>query len=253
MSSDAGNFGHPFPTTQWSEVARAAHPDPQVKRQAIANLLTAYLPALRAHLLSRRHTPDRVDDLLQGFVCDQVVADDLIAQADKERGRFRSFVLVALNHYVASSHRYDNAQKRKPGQPVLDIDAKEVCSASSGAADPFDLAWARRLVEQAIAQMRAQCTGGREHVWTIFESCTLAPLLRNEAAPPLSDLAARFGLTSAQQVSNTLVTAKRMFARALRKIVGEYAPDEQAIEEELRDLLAILSTGGPSSSTTTAG
>jgi RNA polymerase sigma-70 factor (ECF subfamily) len=166
MSSDPGNPAHRFPTTHWSEVARAGDSDPQVKRQAIANLLNAYLPALQAHLLSRRRiSPDHVDDLLQGFVCDQVVADDLIARADRERGRFRSFVLVALDHYVASAHRYNNAQKRKPQEPVLDIVTREPSSNLSPPADPFDLAWARQVVERAIAQMRAQCIGRREHNW----------------------------------------------------------------------------------------
>jgi hypothetical protein len=95
--------------------------------------------------------------------------------------------------------------------------------------------------------MRSQCKGRREQLWNVFESCALAPLLDGASAPPLSDLASRLGFASPQQVSNTLITAKRMFARVLRKVVGEYSRDDEAVEDELRDLLAILSRAGPSS------
>jgi RNA polymerase sigma-70 factor (ECF subfamily) len=248
VSSDAGNSTPRFPTTHWSEIARAGDLDPQIKRQAMGRLLNAYLPALRQHLIVRKRiAADRVDDLVQGFVCDQVVADDLIAKADKERGRFRAFVVVALERYVSSVYRHDNAQKRRPDQPILNIDETLPPPGSHTAADPFDVAWARQVVERAIAQMRSQCKGRREQLWNVFESCALAPLLDGASAPPLSDLASRLGFASPQQVSNTLITAKRMFARVLRKVVGEYSRDDEAVEDELRDLLAILSRAGPSS------
>lgn len=249
LRTDSGNSGARFPTTHWSEVARAGGVDPQVKRAALGRLLTTYLPALKAHLLGHERIPaDRADDLLQGFVCDQVVADDLIARADRERGRFRSFVLLALDRYVARVRRSENAQKRKAHAPLLPLDGNEPAVDGAGAgADLFDVAWAREVVQRAIRQMREQCSSdGRAQLWQVFETCALGPLFDGSEAPPHREVMQRLGFDSPQQVSNGLVTAKRMFARVLRSIVGEYAQDKDEIEAELRDLWTILARSGRS-------
>src|SRR6059036_2878941 len=102
-----------FPTTHWSQVALAADLDPRVKREALGCLIREYLPAFEAHLRHVLRQPaDRADDLLQGFVCDQVVAADLLADADRGRGRFRTFLLTALDRYVARVWRTETAGKR---------------------------------------------------------------------------------------------------------------------------------------------
>jgi hypothetical protein len=247
LAHDAGDPGAvSFPTTQWSEIARAADVDPQAKRAALGRLLATYLPALRAHLVIQRRLPaDRADDVLQSFICDQVVADDLVSRADRMRGRFRTFVLVALDRYAARVHRHDTAQKRSPEAPLVSLDDVEAVHGDADAASEFDLAWARQVVLQAIATMREQCMsdGGRRELWTVFETCALAPLFDNAEAPPLKVVAEQLGLNSPQQVSNLLVTAKRTFARVLGTIVGEYAQDADEIDLELRDLWKILSRG----------
>ena len=245
MPTNSDNSGSRFPTTQWSEVARAGAADPRVKREALGRLLTAYAPALKAHLVGRKRLPvDRADDLLQGFICDEVVADDLIARADRERGRLRAFVLAALDRYVATVRRAENAEKRKPATQVLSIGNDE--PAAGEGADVFDLAWAREVVERAIGRMRDECERrGRRQVWHVFEACALSPLFDATEPPSHAQMMGRLGLASVQQVSNRLVTGKRMFARALRTIVGEYAADEAEIEAELRDLWTILGRGAP--------
>ena len=247
LRTDSGNSGGRFPTTHWSEVARAGDVDPQVRRAALGRLLTTYLPALKAHLVGHeRINVDRVDDLLQGFVCDQVVADDLIARADRERGRFRSFALRALDRYVIRVRRGENAQKRKPDALLLPLDGNEPAAEGAGAAsDLFDVAWAREVVQRALRQMREQCSSdGRGQLWHVFETCALSSLFDGTEAPPHREVMRSLGFDSPQQVSNALVTAKRMFARVLRSIVGEYAQDEDEMEAELRDLWTILARSG---------
>jgi RNA polymerase sigma-70 factor (ECF subfamily) len=247
MSTEAGKQAGHFPTTHWSEVARAGDIDPQIKREALGRLLGTYAPALKAHLIYyNRVKQDQADDLLQGFICDQVVADDLISRADQQRGRFRAFVVTALSCYVARVARSEHAQKRHPGTPLLSLDVHEPGVNGNGApADLFDVAWARELVRRAIRHMRRKCeAGGKDQLWLIFKSCCLAPLLEGAAAPSHQQLMRQLGLSSTQEVSNTLVTAKRMFARVLRGIVGEYACGDDEVEAELRDLWTILSQAG---------
>lgn len=244
MPEQAGKTAASFPTTRWSDVARAACADPLLKQQALGRLLSAYLPAFRAHLVGRKRIPvQQAEDLLQGFVCDQLVAEDLAARADPSRGRFRAFVLVALDRYVNRVRREQNAEKRKPSAPLLHLDPD--LAASPTPADSFDLAWARRVVGRAVADMRDRCqAANQQRVWEVFETCTLIPLLEGAAPPPQRDLAHRLNFSSVQQVSNSLVTGKRMFARVLRNVIAEYAHDEQEVEKELNDLFTILSSSG---------
>lgn len=237
-----------FPSTHWSEVARAGDSDPHLRRAALGRLMSSYLPAFRAHLTFRHRIPaDQVEDLLQGFVCDQVVARDLIAAADQRRGRLRTFLLTALERYVAKAARRDRAAKRGgDGAPVsIDQLPAEPSDPGCAAADVFDLEWARQAVTRAVQIMREECEANRrQQIWAVFDGRVLAPLLHDATIIEYPDLAARCGFDSPRQAANALTTAKRMFIRALRSVVGEYAADEAETDAELKDLWAILQWGG---------
>lgn len=235
-----------FPTTHWSEVARAGAADPETRLKALEGLLGRYLPAFRAHLQWRGIAGDEVDDLVQGFICDRVMAEELVAGADRRRGKFRTYLLTALDRHVARVYRYELAQKRRPPGFLLELGAaRDLAAPDLPAPEAFDLAWARQVVAQAIAQMRKDCEGHpRRQVWDVFEACALAPLFGGTPTPRPPEVMERFGLTSPQQASNLLATGKRTFARALRSVVAEYADDEGQIDNELKELWAMLAQAG---------
>ena len=81
-------------------------------------------------------------------------------------------------------------------------------------------------------------------VWGVFECRLLAPMLDGAEPMPYEALVERFALRSPAQASNVLITGKRMFERALRAVVGEYAADEAEVDEEIAELRQILSRGG---------
>jgi RNA polymerase sigma-70 factor (ECF subfamily) len=244
-----------FQTTQWSLIAVAGGPagaDPDDaaaaarRREAMGVLLHRYLPALRAHLLARGHPADAADDLLQGFVADRVIGRDLLAHADRRRGRFRSFLLASLDHFAANARRADRAAKRAPADGrVLAIDAEAGVDPADdsrlGATDAFDVAWARAALAEALRRTRADCVGcGRPDLWDVFEARVLAPVL-DDADPASYDvLAERHAYGSWKRAANALVTAKRRFAQALRAVVAEHAADEAELDRELAALGAAL-------------
>jgi RNA polymerase sigma-70 factor (ECF subfamily) len=239
-----------FPTTHWSEVARAADVRQDVKRAALGALLERYLPALRAHLVVQQHmSAIEAEDVLQGFVCDRVIADGLVAQVNRARGRFRTFLLSALDCYARHVWRHEQALKRRPLGGVLPVTGSEPIPAPRGdCADAFDVAWARQVLCAATERMRLHCEADprRLKVWQAFEARVLAPLVADATPPSYDELRARFALESAAQVSNLVVTGKRTFARALWSVVGEYAGEEAEVEEEIRDLRSILVRAGRS-------
>src|SRR3954469_24919000 len=144
-----------FPSTHWSLVGRAGEVSPERRREALGILLRRYLSALRAHLVvAKRISADAADDLIQGFVADKIIEQNLLAQAEQGRGRFRSFLLTALDHYAVGRFRHETASKRSPATPLRDIANQLELSADS--AEPshvFTLVWARQVIDEAKRRM----------------------------------------------------------------------------------------------------
>ena len=236
-----------FPTTSWSLVALAGQTE-EAQREALGQLLRRYLPALRAHLVQAKGlTLDRADDLIQDFVTAKILQRDLIARADQQRGKFRTFLLTALDRFLLNQLRDLGAKKRAAAaaEPLGERDQR--LAAGTNPSDAFDVAWARSVLSEALKRMRAHCeTSGRTDVWAVFECRVLGPILEGAEAPDYRELVERFGFQSPSQASNLLATAKRSFARTLRSVVGEYSGSEEEIEEELGQLHEILARSRPS-------
>jgi DNA-directed RNA polymerase specialized sigma24 family protein len=232
-----------FPTTHWSLVARAGRDADESRRLALGELLARYLPALRAHLvLGKRLSPADADDLVQEFIAAKVLEKELIGRADAELGKFRTFLLTALDRFLIDCRRVEHARKRSPGDGRLQAlgDGAEDLPADP-VSDAFDLAWARNVIDQTVEMMRSECDAtGRADVWGVFECRLLGPMLHGTEPIAYEDLVKRFGLQSPSQASNLLITAKRTYARVLRTVVGEYARSSDDIEAEIRELMDVL-------------
>ena len=228
-----------FPATQWSLVDAVRGGDPQARRRALDTLLTRYLPALRAYLvLERRMDADRAADVLQSFVADKIVERDLIARAEKSRGKLRTFLLTALQRFAI-----DVSRKRDDRGSVSVDDVEPSLHPIPSAV--FDREWASQVINQTLARMEANCRQwGRLDLWEIFRGRVLATAFDSAPPTPYEQLAARFGFSSNDQAANALVTAKRLFGRLLREVISEYAPDAADLEDEIRDLRAALSGSG---------
>ena len=232
-----------FPTTHWSLVARAGRDATEAKRQALGELLVRYLPALRAHLVyGKRLSREDADDLLQDFVAGKILEKNLIGRADAQLGKFRTFLLTALDRFLIDRIREQAARKRSPGEGGLRglgdradlLEAEQPC-------DAFDIAWARNVISETIQLMRGECeASGRMDVWGVFECRLLDPLLNATEPVEYEAMVERFGFQSPSQASNILITAKRMFARLMRSVVGEYALGNEEIESEIRELMEVL-------------
>ena len=251
MSDHDTSHHQPFTATHWSLVDRAGRSESDEQRLALNELVAKYTPALRTHLVARKRIdPDRAKDLVQGFLADKVVEHHFVAEADQAQGKFRTFLLTALDRYVIDVIRKERARKRSPGQgEIVSID--EGLDYEEEAPLPestFDIAWARQVIDSAVERMRVECRRtARPDIWGVFESRILAPTLHGAEPTPYEQLVEQFGFDSPAQASNVAITSKRMFQRSLRSVVGEYAKAESSIDEEISDLLQVLSAGGAGS------
>lgn len=236
-----------FPPTQWSlvaYVARCRNEDPV----ALGELLSRYLPALKAHLVLKKGIDaEYAEDVLQGFVADKVIQRNLLAAATRRKGKFRTFLLTALDRYAWNRLRDENAKKRRPRELLsLDADgAKELVISAERTSDPFDEIWAKDVIAEALRLTEAECShSGRSDVWGVFQSRILSPLFDGTEPVPYERIIEKFGFKSPIQASNVLTTAKRMFARNMRSVIAEYVTGAAEIEEEIADLRDILSHSG---------
>ena len=228
---------------------RAGGADMVAQPLAIAEIARMYAPALRAHLLqSLRYDEHHADDLLQGFLADKVLEQRLVGHADPKRGRFRTFLLAALDRYVIDQHRHDTARKRaRRSGGLADIDEHRDTLGSGRTNDlpthEFDLAWAREVLGEVLAVMRQQCEQtDRMDVWTVFECRYLKPAVEGIEPESHESLAHRLKLDSAQQAANLLITAKRMYTRLFITVVSRYAVNDDEVRHEVSELWRIFAS-----------
>ena len=162
-SSEPPASAREFTTTHWSAVLAAGEGvSPQAAR-ALEELCRIYWYPLYAFVRRKGHSPHDAQDLTQGFFA-YLLEHHLVARADPQAGRFRSFLLGSLKHFLAHEHERATALKRGGGQPVLSFD--QLAPEERYALEPSDPATPETIFDQRWAQ---QQMGGRVGVavrWT---------------------------------------------------------------------------------------
>ena len=233
-----------FLPTSWTMILAAgggSNEGAAEREKALSALLRQYAPTVQHYVITRfGFSPDEAEDLVQGFVLDKVLKRDLIGRARRERGKFRTFLLHAVNQYVFDHLRSLNAKKRIPQEMLVALDAdgglSDVPSADPGepGAEAFDLAFVRQVLAEAVQRCHEHCRKrGMMDVWNIFHHRVLAPVLEGSAPRDFEQVAQELGLASSTQAHNRLVTAKRMFRRELRMLVIDYSETAQQVDEEI--------------------
>lgn len=237
-----------FPTTHWTQIFAAAEAESERGQAALQALLVRYQAALEAHLLLKYRIPeDQARDCLQSFIAERILKKSLLQKADAARGRFRTFLLTALDRFYLNAFRDAHAGKRRPSGGLISLEEMSgqhhPGSIGEENPEPFEVAWALRIMEEALVQMKEQCrSSGRADLWEVFAGRVLDPLLHQKEPVSYDFLAGKFGCQSPDQVSNLLVTAKRSFLRALRSVISEYARTPEEIEEEIAHFKSVLSS-----------
>jgi DNA-directed RNA polymerase specialized sigma24 family protein len=231
----------------WSEVDRTRSCDSQIALAALGGLLERYSRPLRAHLGFRfRVDEERAADWLQEFIQRKVLLGELLSKASRDRGRFRTFLLNALDNFVVSELRKEQAQRRQPQSGMVSLEnlsPGEEGRLAAHSADEFTLEWARAVLAETLVRMETACRSKScLERWGVFKARLLDPALDGVQAPPYEDLVLRFGFRSPAEASNALITARRQFGRLLREVVAEYASSGADVETELADLMRALSS-----------
>jgi RNA polymerase sigma-70 factor (ECF subfamily) len=233
--------GEDFRTTRWTQVSRAKADSPEGRR-ALAELCDAYYEPVAAFLRCELRDADAARELTHDFFAN-ILAGGAIARAEQERGRFRSYLLGAVKHFLLHHREAERRLKRGGGVKNISLndtdagEARSVADASVLSPDAaFDRQWALTVVARALEALQRECAAeGRAD---FFEQAK--PWLTGDAARgDQTALAASCGM-KANALKVAVHRLKRRFRQLLKAEVAGTLDDPGLVEAELRALFAAL-------------
>lgn len=239
-----------FETTPWPQIQKAKTGDQERRRASVDNLVSRYWKPVYCYLRRKGYTNEKAKDLTQDFFCEIVLERKLIQQADQDKGRFRTFLLTALDHYVASIHRKETAKKHLYEYGSAQLDPAELPDLPIAESNvtlelAFHYWWVTNLLDQVLPEVKDEyCSTGRVTYWEVFQARIIGPILDNAYAPSLAELCSKYGIENEKRASNMVITVKRRFSTALRHHLQRFGHSDSEIEREIYELIEILSKGG---------
>jgi RNA polymerase sigma-70 factor (ECF subfamily) len=236
--SDSGGFH----TTHWSLVLLATEHGAAGADEAIARLCADYWRPLYGYLRRCGQPVQGAEDLTQEFFT-RLVEKNYLHTVDRERGRFRSFLLGALKHFLANEQKAARAQKRGGGKRILSLDFQ--AAEAAYLAEPVDertpeqvfiQQWAVLLLERVLGRLEAEfAAAGKSAHFQQYRPELVAGLDQRAYA----DIAAELGSTEAA-VKMAIHRLRKRYRELLRDEIAQTVTDPAEVEDEMRELFAAL-------------
>ena len=241
-----GGSQEAFLTTEWS-VIELVHDGRKPSSAALINdLLRKYWKPVYCYLRRKGYDNEQAKDLTQGFFQEVVLGRSLIERAEKSRGRFRTFLLTALQQYVAGVHRKQYTQKRRPrgdlvGLDELELDEELEAPAQFSPEECFNYAWAAQLLDDILEEVREKYRAdGKNLHWQVFRDRILRPIMDNTPAPSLAEICQRYAIDSPSKASNMLVTVNRRVQAGFRRHIRRSVVQDCDVDSEFRELVRVF-------------
>jgi RNA polymerase sigma-70 factor (ECF subfamily) len=231
-----------FATTHWSVVVDAGHPDSPQASEALAQLCDTYWYPLYAYVRRKGYPSPDAQDLTQEFFA-RLLAGNYVGSADQRKGKFRSFLLGALEHFLAKEWRRAQAQKRGGGRTLASLDAMDAEKRyllepvdELTAERIFDCRWADTVLGQAMTRLREECQA--EGKALLFEKAE--PLLSVDGAGEAYMVIATSLSMNEGAFKMAVHRLRRRYGELVRAEIAQTVSTAEAVEEELRYLQAVL-------------
>jgi RNA polymerase sigma factor (sigma-70 family) len=229
-----------FPTTRWTLVVAAGDPARQESRAALVSLCEAYWYPLYAYVRRRGHSVAEAQDLTQEFFV-RVLEGRYLDRADREKGRFRSFLLTSLKFFLADEMDKTRAQKRG-GAALLpfevssgeDLYRREPANEETPESI-FERRWAHSLLDNVLERLRDEFVqhGRLDH----FNK--LKVFLLGQADAPYAVLARELEMSEGA-LKVAIHRLRKRYRDVIRLEIAETVADATEVEPELRYLAAKL-------------
>ena len=232
-----------FATTHWSVVLAAGQPASDGAGVALERLCRTYWWPLYAFVRRRGYGAHDAQDLTQEFFT-RLLAKDFLRAVDRSKGKFRSFLLAALEHFLAKEWRRANVQKRGGKFEFVSIDDNsaeqpylQVAASNLSPEQLFDQQWFIRLIEQAVTKLREEFIESGKGA--LFDELKIF-LTGEKRAASYAELAVKLNMSEAA-LKMAVSRMRQRYRELLRAEIANTVSDPAEIEEELRALFAALS------------
>lgn len=231
-----------FATTRWTVVLNAQQADSTLAHDALEKLCHAYWYPLYAFVRRQGHDAHDAQDLTQEFFA-RLLEKNYLEDVDRAKGRFRSFLLAALKHFLANEWDRRRAQKRGGAKTHVPIDnqSAETRYGLEPAHDQspeklFERRWALTLLDQVLNRLREEfvAAGKVEQ----FDELKIT-LTADRRSVPYTDLGARLGLSEGA-VKVAVHRLRQRYREVLRAEIAHTVARPSDVEEEIRHLFAAL-------------
>jgi RNA polymerase sigma factor (sigma-70 family) len=231
----------PFLTTRWTVVSRATEESPEAEA-ALAQLCQDYWYPLYAFARRRGLTAHDAQDATQSFFL-HIMEGGMLKRASAERGKFRTFLLAAMQNFLANERRAQQRLKRGGGVVMIELDAADAEGRfAMEPADPmtaeaqFDQSWAFALIERVFGRLSEECEGaGRAQMFG-----KLSPFLAAESARPGYEAVAQELGTSAGAVRVTLHRLRQRYGELLREEILHTVSSPEELDGEIAYLMEVV-------------
>jgi DNA-directed RNA polymerase specialized sigma24 family protein len=235
-----------FASTRWTIVLEAgkSQTPPDEALSALSELCRIYWRPIFLFLRRQGSNLEDAQDLTQGFFA-HLIESRAYARADPEKGRFRSFLLGALKHFVAHARAHDRTQKRGGGMILAQLDTAAIAQADARAVSVpawsaehvYEREWAETLLRQALNRLSEECAlAGKDD---LFEQLNSHLSVTSEAAVPYDELSLRLGRPIATLRSDVARLRSR-YRTILREEVRGTVAKASEVDAELRHLCEVL-------------
>jgi RNA polymerase sigma factor (sigma-70 family) len=237
----AGN-NDSFKTTHWSVVLSAGDQESPQARAALATLCRTYWYTLYVFVRRQGQSPEDAQDLVQGFFA-KAIEKNFVAAAEPEKGRFRSFLLLALKRYMANEWDHANREKRGGGNEIISLDGQNTeMRYKAEPADEmspekaFERQWALTMLQQVLDRLRTEFSASGK--MRLFEE--LKVFLSGEKGGPYAEIGAKLGMTESA-IKVNVHRLRQRYRELLRLEIADTVSSPEAIDDEIRNLFAALS------------
>ena len=219
--------------------------EPELARAALAELCQTYWAPLYNFVRSRGYTVDDAQDLTQSFFA-YLIERKIYARVDRQKGKFRSFLLASLKNFLADASDRERTLKRGGRQVFLPLQEQQVenaesifqtHSSTSGEDQLFDRSWAEALIAAGLERLSADYKGEAKE--KLFNELRIFLTSGAEPLPSYAELATRLGMTESTLRSN-VTRLRARYRQALRAEVRRTVDTEAEVDEELHELLHVL-------------
>ena len=219
--------------------------EPELARAALSELCQTYWAPLYNFVRSRGYTVDDAQDLTQSFFA-YLIERKIYARVDRQKGKFRSFLLASLKNFLADASDRERTLKRGGRQVFLPLQEQQVenaesifqtHSSTSGEDQLFDRSWAEALIAAGLERLSADYKGEAKE--KLFNELRIFLTSGAEPLPSYAELATRLGMTESTLRTN-VTRLRARYRRVLRAEVRRTVDTEAEVDEELHELLHVL-------------